>query len=259
MYSPNHPLLFHSTFWLPFPGTFFIFVIRSYSDYTLYVLFWKQNKASRGGIIFAWENCDGTKRQGTENMQHVCFCWQCTCCFPPKSLIFLTQRQLKMVVELSTTFLFFVWMMLGDFKFCSFVFVFNLCSSQSSPKSTRSGAQMRTGWWGQRLHTQSCSVSAPCQTICQLSPNLMMICLLNGNMLALIAMHCKIFQYSDHFFFFPAAFEFGSWSFITSSFNDTYFSDTPLSQGPSSCMLKTVCHSQYSFRQHIIHPYLSAW
>lgn len=53
---------------------------------------------------------------------------------------------------------------------------------------------------------------------------------------------------------FSAAFEVGCWSLIiTSSFHDTYFRDIPLSQDHSSWLLKTVCHSQYSFRHHTPH------
>lgn len=68
-----------------------------------------------------------------------------------------------------------------------------------------------------------------------------MICLPNENMLVLTTIQLKIPQYR---FFFFATFDFGCWSLIiTSSFNDTYFSDTPLSQNHRSWLLKTVCHS----------------
>lgn len=166
------------------------------------MLFWKQNKASRGGIIFAWENCNGTKRQGTKNVQHVWFCWQCTCYFPPKSLIFfLTQRQRWL---LNCPLLFsslheWCWVILSFAHFSLFSTFAPLNLLQIPPV-----LEPRWELAGEArgsVHS-SCSVCAPCQTICQLSPNLTMICLLNGNMLALIAMHCKIFQYSGLFFFF---------------------------------------------------------
>lgn len=119
--------------------------------------FWKQNKANEEGISFAWESSNGTKRKGTKNMLQG---WPLALmlltmyfCYFPQILSFLIQRQLK-IVKLSTTSLCFVWIMLVNFKFCIFVLVFNLFSSRSSPNPICSGAWVRAGWWGPRLHTQ---------------------------------------------------------------------------------------------------------
>lgn len=127
-----------------------------------------------------------------------------------------------------------------------FVLVFYLCSSQSFLNLNLLWSQDENRTVNPEAHGR-CWVSVLQLTICQLSAHLIIICLLNENLLVLTTIQVKILPWRFFFllfFVFFATFDFGCWSLIiTSSFNDTYFSDTPLSQDHRSWLLKTVCHS----------------